>query len=113
MTSTESHDVKATLSGRALYLEIVALFRVGFRSVAAMQATAGRTRAASGHWGTLGLIVLLAASLGCRAAPSGRRVTLAYPRGLQSLNLYDPGHEQFSSAILANAYEGLVEMEPD
>lgn len=60
--------------------------------------------------------LLLAAALGTacsRPAPPPARLVIAYPRGLPSLDLFDPGHESVSSSILANVYESLVELGPD
>jgi peptide/nickel transport system substrate-binding protein len=67
---------------------------------------AGKRRAAA-----LGL--LLWATAACSRPTAERRLVIAYPRGLHSLDLYDPAHEQYAAAILGNVYETLVEVGPD
>jgi peptide/nickel transport system substrate-binding protein len=49
---------------------------------------------------------------GCARSPE-RTLVVAYPRGLQSLDLYAPVHEQFAANIQAQVYEPLVEVGPD
>ena len=60
------------------------------------------------------LVIAAALAPACsRPAPPPSRLAIAFPRGLPSLDLYDPGHESVSSSILANVYEPLVELGPD
>ncbi len=60
------------------------------------------------------LVIAAALAPACsRPAPPPSRLAIAFPRGLPSLDLYDPGHESVSSSILANVYEALVELGPD
>jgi peptide/nickel transport system substrate-binding protein len=58
----------------------------------------------------LPLLLLLAA---CARPQPLARLVVAYPAGPQSLDPNRGLHEEFASSVLANVYEGLVEVEPD
>jgi len=58
-------------------------------------------------------LVCLAAGLSCARRPPDRLLVVAYPAGLHSTDVNDPAHEEFSTAILANVYETLIDVAPD
>jgi peptide/nickel transport system substrate-binding protein len=59
------------------------------------------------------LLVLFASCSGPPEPQPARRLVVAYPAGPQSLDPNRGLHEEFASSVLANVYEGLVEVQPD